>query len=102
MGLLDIFSKPAPEQPTSGMAKLPSGSLTIDKDGKIITSTIPRSFAESHLHDISSHVLETFRSAREVQLTVGEIMLQYAAFKVTARELRGGAIIFLAPQSLKK
>lgn len=101
MGLLDLFSKAAPEQPV-GLAKLPSGSFTVDKDGKVIASTLPGSFPITQAQEISQQVLSTFRSAREVQLTLSEMMLHYAAFKITARELRGGAIIFLAPQNLKK
>src|SRR5688572_20408504 len=101
MGLLDIFSRSAPE-PASGLARLPSGSYTVDKDGKPIASTLPGSFPPAMAQELSQQVLETFRSAREVELSLSEIMLHYAAFKITARELRGGAIIFLAPQTLKK
>jgi len=34
-------------------------------------------------------------------LQFSELIVQYAAFKITAREMRGGAIIFLSPRALQ-
>jgi len=45
-------------------------------------------------------VLSTFQAAREAGIPLTELIADYAALKLTARELRGGAIIFLAPRSL--
>lgn len=98
MGLLNIFSKGTePDQ----MVKLPSGSFTIDAEGNVITSTIPRSFPEAHLLEIAARVLETFQGARKADVPLNELVIQFATLKITARELRGGAIIFLAPRSAK-
>jgi hypothetical protein len=43
-------------------------------------------------------VLETFERGHEAGYPFGELIIHYAAFKLSARELRGGAIVFLAPQ----
>jgi hypothetical protein len=46
--------------------------------------------------------MTTFESARDAQLSLTELVVDFPAFKVTARQLRGGAIIFLAPQALRQ
>jgi hypothetical protein len=98
MGFLGFGSKsPAPaEKPV--LIRLPSGSFTIDPTGRLVASTLPRSFPEAMVQAISTAVLATFQSAREAQLPLAELIAEYSSIKLTARELRGGAIIFLAPR----
>ena len=55
--------------------------------------------ARHFLHDIGRDVLELFREARAAQMPLAEISLQFGSLHITARELRGGAIIFLFPQT---
>ena len=98
MGLLALFSKPS----RSGLVHLPSGSFTVDRDGKIMTSTLPQSFPASSMEGIGEQVIASFRAARAAQMPLAEIIVYYAALKILARELRGGAIIFLMPQSLNQ
>ena len=100
MGFLSHFKRETPEP--AGLLRLPSGSFTIDASGKVVVSTLPRAFPESLLRQISDFVLQTFRTAREVQMPLSEIVADYTGLKLTARELRGGAIIFLAPRSIEK
>jgi hypothetical protein len=95
-----MFKKGAVEE--AGVVRLPSGSLTIDAAGKVVVSTLPRAFPESRIRQVSEVVLAGFRSAREAQLPLTEMVVQFAALRLTARELRGGAIIFLAPRALEK
>ena len=95
MGFLSLFSK------SSGAAKLerlPSGSFTIDRTGRVLTSTLPGSFPEARAKLIGDTVLAVFLSAQQQELPLKELFIHFAALKVTARELRGGAIIFLAPK----
>ena len=80
--------------------RLPTGSFTLDPNGRIVASTLPRSFPEEHVRQIGDLVLSTFKLAREAHIPLSELIADYAALKLTARELRGGAIIFLAPRSL--
>ncbi len=65
-----------------------------------MTSTLPRSFPEEYVREISENILETFRAAKEAEMPLSEIVVQYAALKIIARELRGGAIVYLMPQVL--
>jgi hypothetical protein len=99
MGLLNLFKKDSDQSP--GLTRLPSGSFTIDAAGKVVVSTLPRAFPEAILQEISERVLVAFRGAREADLPLSELLVQYAALRLTARELRGGAIIFLAPRALE-
>jgi hypothetical protein len=96
MGFLSRFFRTS--QP--GLVQLPAGSFTIDREGMIMTSTLPQSFPSDHLRTIGDNVLNAFRAAKKAQMPLSEVIIQYAALKVLARELRGGAIIFLMPQSL--
>ena len=94
MGFLNIFTN----KQSVHLTRLPSGSFTLDPDGRVMTSTLPQSFPEEYVREISEHVLEAFRTAKESEMRLTEIVVQYAALKIIARELRGGAIIFLMPQ----
>ncbi|MDB6065855.1 MAG: hypothetical protein JWR26_2063 [Pedosphaera sp.] len=79
---------------------LPRGSFTVDRDGRLLASTLPQSFPSALAGDIATQVLALFRSAQTAQLPLTEIIIRYSSLKMTARELRGGAIIYLAPQTL--
>lgn len=94
MGLLTLFAKPV-----GALLKLPSGSFTVDRDGEVLVSTLPSNFPEVLVQEIAQHVLATFRGAQAVQLPLADLVLNYPSLKVTARELRGGAVVFLAPRA---
>ena len=64
-----------------------------------MTSTLPQSFPSAHLREIGEVVLATFRAAEKAQMPLTEVIIQYSAMKLLARELRGGAMVFLMPQS---
>lgn len=97
MGLLNtLFSRNAPP----GLGVLPSGSFTIDREGRILTSTLGCTFPAATMQEIGEQVLGTFRAARQAQLPLGEITVHFSALKLLARELRGGAIVFMMPQNL--
>ena len=98
MGLLDIFSK---SEETPELVRLPSGTITVDAEGNVITSTLSRSFPETYTREIATKVLDVFRGAKTAQVPLTEVVIQYSSLKITAREQRGGALIFLAPESTK-
>ena len=50
------------------------------------------------MKDIAREVLEAFRSAESAQLPLFELVMNYPSLRITARDLRGGAIVFLAPR----
>lgn len=95
MGFLSLFSK-APA--AAKLERLPSGSFTIDRSGHVVTSTLPGSFPAARVKVIGETVTAIFRSAHQEGLPMKEMFIHFAGLKVTARELRGGAIIFLAPK----
>ncbi len=84
------------------LAKLPAGAFTLDQNGRVISSTLPGSFPEKDMLEIGARVLSFFRGAHLAQMPVQEFHVLYPNLKVTARFLRGGALIFLVPQTLTK
>ena len=96
MGFLNLFSKGGEAK----LEKIPAGSFTVDRDGRIVISTMPQKFTEAYGADIAKMVLTAFRTSKEANLMLTEIFIHYAGLKITAKELRGGAMIFLAPRLL--
>ncbi len=92
MGLLNLFSKSAPP-----LSQLPSGCFTMDRAGNVVIATVSSSYPAATLQEIGQHVLDTFREARRAQLPLAELIVHYGSLKITARELRGGALVFLTP-----
>ena len=95
MGLLNMFAKPVPT-----LMRLPSGSFSVNREGKVLVGTLPSSFPAEIVEDIAQQVLAAFRDASAAQLPLGEIVIHYPTLRITARELRGGAIVFLAPTAM--
>jgi hypothetical protein len=94
MGLLNLFAKPAPT-----LLRLPSGSFTVDRDGRVLTGTLPSSFPLSLVKDIAQQVRNAFAEADTAQLPLAELVIHYPSLKISARELRGGAIVYLSPKA---
>jgi hypothetical protein len=94
MGLLSLFAKPAPT-----LVRLPAGSFTVDRDGRVLTGTLPSSFPTGLVKDIARQVRAAFSEAAASQLPLSEFVINYPSLKISARELRGGAIVFLAPRA---
>jgi hypothetical protein len=94
MGLLSLFAKSAPT-----LVRLPSGSFTVDRDGRLLTRTLPSSFPVGLVNDIACQVRAVFSEAAAAQLPLAEFVVNYPSLKISARELRGGAIIYLAPKA---
>ena len=84
----------------AAVQQLPAGSLTVNRDGKVVTSTIASGYPQGLLRDIVRDVLLLFRQAREAQMPLAEFSIHFASLRITAREMRGGAVIFLSPHTL--
>jgi hypothetical protein len=82
--------------------KLPSGAFALDRDGNVVVSTLPQNFPQVEMREIGERVLAFFRGAQQAQMPLHELNVYYPTLKVTARSLRGGALIFLSPQTLPK
>ena len=54
------------------------------------------------MRQIGDRVMAFFRGAQNAQMPLQELNVYYPSLKVTARYLRGGALIFLSPQTLPK
>ena len=93
MGFLDLFSKPRPS-----VQLLPSGSMTVDRNGEILAATVASSFSEDLLREIAMRVLVLFKTAAASQMPLTHVTLNYATLQIRARELRGGAMIFFTPK----
>lgn len=94
MGILkNIFRRAAAVQ------QLPAGSLTVDRQGDIVTCTVSSAYPQNLLSAIGHNVVALLREARTAELPLTEISLHFGSLHITARELRGGAVIFLLPQT---
>jgi hypothetical protein len=68
----------------------------VDREGKVVTSTVSSTVAGQTLEQISAQVLQTFKDAKQAELNMTEFSITMGAMNIKARELRGGAIIFLS------
>ena len=75
------------------------GEKTVLPCGQVLVSTLVSTVSPALLQDIAQAVLTAFRQAADAGVPLSELIVRYSAFKITARELRGGAIVFLAPHS---
>jgi len=83
----------------ANVQELPMGSVTVNARGEVVTTTVSSAYSRSLLANVAREVLVIFREAREAQLPLAEVSIHFASLRITARELRGGAIIFLFPQT---
>ena len=83
--------------PGGDLRRLPRGAFTVDSRGQVVSSTVPQAVPPALVREIGQCVVAIFQGARKARLSSSELIAQYAAFKITAREMRGGAIIFLSP-----
>jgi hypothetical protein len=94
MGRLTLFSQTKP-----AVRRLPSGSMTVDDNAEVLATTLSSSCPPALLREISRCVLRLLRQAHTAQMPLGEITIQFASLQITAREMRGGAIIFIKPKA---
>ena len=83
----------------AAVQQLPAGSVAVDRNGRVVTYTVSSAYPKELLRDIGQEVLSLFREARAAQMPLAEVSIHFASLHITARELRGGAIIFLFPQA---
>jgi hypothetical protein len=84
-----------------GLERLPSGSFSLHREGGLAASTLPSSFPRSLVLEIGTVVLEAFRRAQASSVPLAELNLHFSGLTIAARELRGGALVFLQPASLQ-
>jgi hypothetical protein len=98
MGILKPFSRAAkPLRPE----RLPSGCYTIHRGGQLVSSTLPSNFSREAMMEIGKIVVQVFQSAQTANLPLTDLHLKFSGLDITAREMRGGALIFLQPATLQ-
>ena len=81
------------------LVEFPKGSFTVDGRGKVLTSTLPRKFVTQHVQAIATAVLAAQKAARQNHSPLSELVVCFDGLKLVARDMRGGAIVFLERQS---
>ena len=97
MAVLKPFSR---VQKPLRLERLPSGCFVVHRGGGAVSSTLPSDFSETLLAHIGRVVLDAFRTAAGNNLPLNELHIHFSGLTITARELRGGALIFLNPATL--
>ena len=95
MGFLGLF-----EQTAKSPLRIPTGCFSLNAKGEVISSTMPSSFPEAVVREIGNLALLTLREAHKAGLGLSEISAHYASLRITARDLHGGAIVFLNPRMM--
>jgi len=90
MGLLSFLFKPA-----RPLLQLHSGSFSLDRGGHLLASTLPSSFPPALIREIGQCVATSFREAQAANFSLAELVIHYPGLSITAREMRGGALVFL-------
>jgi hypothetical protein len=67
----------------------------------MVITTVASAYPRALLNEIGTGVQSLFREARDAQIPLAEVSLHFGSLRITAREIRGGAIIFLAPQTAR-
>jgi len=81
-----------------GPARFPRGSYTVSTAGGVVVSTLPGSFPRERMEAIGKAVISALASARELGTPFTELAADFAGLEIRARDLAGGAIIFVNPQ----
>lgn len=97
MGVLKPHSR---EQKPLNLERLPSGCFSLNRGGELAGSTLPSSFSQEKMMEIGRVVLDVFRSAQEANILLNDLHIHYSGLQISARDLRGGALIFLQPATL--
>lgn len=76
---------------------IPQGAFTYDSAGSILVGSVPMAW----LDEFGPYLVKTFRkafaAAEEKGLPLTEIALHYGGARLTAKDLRGGGIIYIFP-----
>ena len=94
MGVLKPFVRT--EIPVEA-GRMPSGCFAVHREGGVISSTLPHWFSAKTVTEIARVVLASFRVAGETNVVLTDISVRFRGFTIFARDLRGGALIFLVP-----
>ena len=94
MGVLKPFIRT--EIPVEA-GRMPSGCFAVHREGGIICSTLPMWFPTKTAAEIGRVAVAAFRVASETSVSLTELHVRYRGLSILARDLRGGALVFLFP-----
>lgn len=97
MGILKPYSR---TQKPLRPERVPSGCFSVHRGGDVVASTLPSDFPEHVLREICKSVIDTFQRAQTSNLPLTDLYIHFGGLTITARELKGGALIFLSPATL--
>jgi hypothetical protein len=92
---LFTWSRKKPRPAT--IPRTPKGAFTVDSSGQVVMTTLPAAMAARVQGPLCEAIISAFRDAHRAQLALTELTFNFQGLRVTARELRGGAIVFLYP-----
>jgi len=84
--------------PAIAPARFPHGSFTVSAGGAIVVSTLSARFPRERMEAIGKAVLSALASARGLGTPFTELAAEFAGLEIRARDLAGGAIVFVTPQ----
>lgn len=84
------------------LIRLPSGTFTLDRNGVVVSSTLPQSFPQKHVHEIARCVMNCLKRAKQGRIPITEVHLHFSTLKITAKEMKGSAVVFVTPTSLEE
>lgn len=73
------------------------GAFTVDKNGVMVISALPQRCDPALLQEIGLAVISAFRQALAAHLPLTELDASFGSLHIAARELKGGALVFLTP-----
>jgi hypothetical protein len=81
--------------------RLPAGCFSVHRGGEVVANTLPSWFSSKLTEEIAGTVLAAFKAAADTSLPLTELGIHYSGLVITARELRGGALIFVKPSQTR-
>src|SRR3954469_15473082 len=97
MGILKPFSR---TQKPLRPERLQSGCFSVHRGAEIVSSTLPSTFPVRTLREIGRVVLAAFQRAQAANMPLTDLYIHFSGLTITARELRGGALVFLNPATV--
>ncbi len=76
---------------------IPRGAFTYDSEGDILIGSVPTAWLEEFGPYLVKAFRKAFSSAEEKGLPLTEIALHYGGARLTAKDLRGGGIVYVFP-----
>ena len=69
----------------AAVQQLPTGTITVDRRGRIITSTVSSAYPKDLLHGVGRDVIRLFHEARAAQMPLAEVALPFGSLRITER-----------------